>query len=287
MKKLALLFQILSISVFSQIQPSELTLNERNNLQLIRELEHFGRHTIKLKLHNHFYKKWQKQEQKNTYLYVSRPDSILLPNGFRPFEFFGTDTAGARLKADSCSKVGYDAMIYHTSGTSAVLLTRYLLNYPPEAVVFVVLHEMAHVYRNSARLKIPYAAEESFGDFLGNNAGEYFIRKYHPEWLESFLIQKSVHESIYKLLATTEAKVQGIPLEQKNQIYSQTNSDLKEILFRGNQFIIDRFSYPVNHAYLLRNRYYYRWYWQFISEYSHVNSWKEIRKYYQSFPLHE
>ena len=85
---------------------NELTPNEINSLKLIRELEHFGRRELKLKLHHHFYTQWQVVEQQNTYLYISRADSIILPSGADAFQFFGTDTLAAKLAADSMINAG-------------------------------------------------------------------------------------------------------------------------------------------------------------------------------------
>ena len=156
---------ILSFSQNPQAK-KDLTLKEKNSLKLIREIELFGRRELKLKLHHHFYTQWQLVEQPNTYLYVSRADSILLPPNTDAFQFFGTDAFAAKLAADSITNAGLDAMIYRTSGNSAVRLTHQLLNYPHEAIIFIVLHEMAHVHSNQKKLKIPYSSEESFGDFL-------------------------------------------------------------------------------------------------------------------------
>ena len=121
-------------------QPDKkLTEKEKSSLKLIQELEKFGRRELKLKLHHHFYTHWQEIEQQNTYLYISRSDSILLPSEANAFQFFGTDTLAAKTAADSCKMVGLDVLIYRTSGNSAVRLTHQLLNYPEEAIVFIVL----------------------------------------------------------------------------------------------------------------------------------------------------
>jgi Zn-dependent protease with chaperone function len=146
------LTQTLSFSQKAQ-RKKVLTLKEKNSLKLIHEIEHFGRRELKLKLHHHFYTQWQFVEQPNTYLYVSRADSILLPPNTNAFQFFGTDTLAAKLAADSITNAGLDAMIYRTSGNSAVRLTHQLLNYPQEAIIFIVLHEMAHVHSNQKKLK--------------------------------------------------------------------------------------------------------------------------------------
>ena len=266
---------------------NELTPNEINSLKLIRELEHFGRRELKLKLHHHFYTQWQVVEQQNTYLYISRADSIILPSGADAFQFFGTDTLAAKLAADSMINAGLDAMIYRTSGNSAVRLTHQLINYPQEAIIFIVLHEMAHVHSNQKKLKIPYSTEESFGDFLGNIAGEYFVRKYHPELIEPFSKQKETHESLYKLLKNMESSAQGISKSEKAAIYSLAQAQLNSILVSANKFQHDRFEYPTNHAYILRNRYYYTWYFEFKCLNSKINNWRELTAFYSHIPNNE
>lgn len=285
-------FIILSLSQthsFSQNNSTkkELTPYEIKSLNLIRELEHFGRKDLRLKLHNHFYTQWQEIEQPNTYLYVSRADSILLPPNTDAFQFFGTDTLAARLIADSITNAGLDAMIYRTSGNSAVRLTHQLLNYPQEAIIFIVLHEMAHIHRNQKKLKIPYSTEESFGDFLGNIAGENFVRKYHPELMESFSKQKATHESLYKLFKNMESNAQGISQLEKIAIYSLAQTQLNSILVSANKFQHDRFEYPMNHAYILRNRFYYTWYFEFKCFNSRINNLREMTTFYSHFPNNE
>ena len=274
---------------FSQNNSSkkELTPIELSSLKLIQEIEDFGRRELKLKLHHHFYTQWQEVEQQNTYLYISRADSIVLPSGANAFQFFGTDTLAAKLAADSIKKVGLDAMIYRTSGNSAVRLTHQLLNYPQEAIIFIVLHEMAHVHSNQKKLKIPYSAEESFGDFLGNIAGEYFVRKYHPELIESFTKQKEIHESLYNLFKNMEKNAQGVPKPEKDSIYSSAQTQLNSIIVSANKFQHDRFSYPMNHSYILRNRYYYSWYFEFKCLNSEMNNLREMTNFYSHFPNNE
>jgi hypothetical protein len=264
-----------------------LTLKEKNSLKLIREIEHFGRRELKLKLHNHFYTQWQLVEQPNTYLYVSRADSILLPTGANTFQFFGTDTLAAKLAADSIKNTGLDAMIYRTSGNSAVRLTHQLLNYPEEAIIFIVLHEMAHVHSNQKKLKIPYSAEESFGDFLGNIAGEFFVRKYHPELIADFIKQKETHESLYKLFKNMEINAQGVSKSEKISIYYSAQKQLNSIIVSANKFQHDRFEYPMNHAYILRNRYYYAWYFEYKCLNSKINNLREMTTFYSHFPSNE
>jgi len=285
-------FIILSLSQthsFSQNNSAkkELTPNEIYSLKLIREIELFGRRELKLKLHHHFYTQWQEVEQPNTYLYVSRTDSILLPPNTDAFQFFGTDTLAARLIADSITNAGLDAMIYRTSGNSAVRLTHQLLNYPQEAIIFIVLHEMAHVHSNQKKLKIPYSSEESFGDFLGNIAGEFFVRKYHPELIADFIKQKETHESLYKLFKNMESNAQGILKSEKVSIYSAAQKQLNSIIVSANKFQHDRFAYPINHAYILRNRYYYAWYFEYKCLNSKLNNLREMTTLYSHIPNNE
>ncbi len=284
------LWQIVMLQLFLCITvsangPIRLSEQEKQSIKLIRELEKFGKKTLHLQLNKKFYTEWQIPEQQNTYLYTSRSDSILLPDHFPAFEFFGTDTLAARIKADSLSNVGFDELIYRTSGTSAVRLTHYMLYYPPEAIVFIVLHEMAHVHRQQAKLEIPYAAEESFGDFLGNVAGEYFVQKYHPEFLKEFQLQRKIHENLYALFIKAESRLQGRTGIAKNSINAQSQVHLNNLLLSANAFQCDRFDYKMNNAYLLRNRFYYRWYNLFLETYNSGKTFPEMVNYYSVFPI--
>lgn len=265
----------------------KLTEKEKSSLKLIQELEKFGRRELKLKLHHHFYTEWQEIEQKNTYVYISRSDSIVLPHKSDAFQFFGTDTLAAKSAADSFKIAGLDVLIYQTSGNSAVRLTHRLLNYPEEAIIFIVLHEMAHVHSNQKKLKIPYSSEESFGDFLGNIIGEVFVRKYHPEFLAAFTKQKETHEALYHLCDYLEKHTQGVSESKKNAIYDDAQNQMETIIHSSNAFQHDRFLYTMNHAYILRNRYYYRWYFDYKCVYNTYNIGKELAFFYSSIPKDE
>jgi hypothetical protein len=260
---------------------------EKENLALIRQLEDFAESELGLNLKRKFYKRWQKQEQQLTYVYVSRPDSILLPPEKNPFKFFGTDTLGANELAKKYSTEGLDAMVYNTSGTSATLLTHHLLNYPKEAIIFIVLHEMAHVHREKLKLKIPYPAEESYGEFLGNYASLNFVEKYHPKLVPAVLKQKSIQEKIYKLLSEAETQTQGISTNAKQERYYEINKALQSILQNANIFQKERYNYPVNHAYILRNRFYYKWYFQFEAIHKSGKSFSEMSNFYSNLPESE
>jgi len=259
--------------------------NEKENLRLIRQLEDYAEIELGLNLKRKFYKKWQKKEQQLTYVYISRPDSIILPKDSSPFKYFGTDTLAARIHAVKSEEEGLDAMVYNTSGTSATLLTHHLLNYPKEAIIFVVLHEMAHVHRDKSKLKIPYPAEESFGEFLGNHASLKFAEKYYPELIPAIKKQRSVQEKIYRLLSEAETQVQGHNQAEKEVRYQAISAALKVILLEANIFQKERYNYPVNNAYILRNRYYYQWYEKFKDIYLSGKSLKEMTLFYSS--LHE
>ncbi|MEX1188343.1 MAG: aminopeptidase [Bacteroidia bacterium] len=261
--------------------------NEKNSLKLIRELRQFGEGELGLNLNRKFYKRWLKQEQQLTYLYVSRADSILLPQDTPSFRYFGTDTASAAIKAKEVTDEGFDTMLYKTSGTSATLLTHHLLNYPPEAIMFIVMHEMSHVHRQRMKIKIPYQAEESFGEFLGNYATIEFAKKYHPEFIPALLKQSQIQENIYTLLSEAEIQLQGLDNEIKLKRYKEVQKALNKLLEQANPFQKDRYQYPVNHAYILRNRFYYNWYPNFKKLYLSGNSMEEMINIYSNLPESE
>jgi hypothetical protein len=261
--------------------------SEKESLKLIRQLKEYGEDELNLQLKRKFYKKWLKKEQQLTYLYISRPDSILLPPKSSSFTFFGTDTLGAKEKAKELSDEGFDTLIYRTSGTSATLLTHHLLNYPPEAIMFIVLHEMSHVHREELKLKIPYPAEESFGEFLGNYASFEFANRYRPEFLPAIVKQREIQEKIYILLKETEIQLQGIDLQAKAQRYKEVQKAMNELLKNANAFQKDRYNYDINHAYILRNRFYYKWYPDFKKIYLSCNSIPEMVNLYTNLPKSE
>lgn len=257
---------------------------EKAALKLIREAEAFAIKHWGVRLKRKFYKKWLKQEAQLTYVYASRKDSILLGRDEPSFRFFGVDTVKAKVKAQELEAVGYDTMIYKTSGTSATLLTHHLLNYPQEAILYIVFHEMAHVHRDVSQTKVPYPAEESLGEFLGNYGSMNFVKQNHPELLPAVLKQKNIQEQLYQLLSSTEREIQGIDASLKAVKYAQVQTKLNDLLKEGNVFQQERYSYPANHAYILRNRYYYLWYEEFKQIHESGLEIADIIKLYDQIP---
>ena len=81
-----------------------------------------------------------------------------------------------------------------------------------------------------------------------------------------------------------ESNAQGISSSEKVSIYSSAQTQLNSILVSANKFQHDRFSYTMNHAYILRNRYYYIWYFEFKCLNSKINNLREMTTFYSHFP---
>jgi len=55
-------------------------------------------------------------------------------------------------------------------------------------------------------------------------------------------------------------------------------------LLEANVFQKERYNYPINNAYILRNRYYYQWYEKFKDIYLSGKSLEEMTLFYSSLP---
>jgi hypothetical protein len=62
---------------------------------------------------------------------------------------------------------------------------------------------------------------------------------------------------------------------------------MQELIKDANAFQRDRYNYPVNHAYILRNRFYYKWYFEFKNIHKKGTTLPEMVKLYNTLPATE
>lgn len=226
--------------------------------QLIAKLKSFAQDELAIQLKEKFYTEWEEKESFNQYLYVSLADKIQIPDGLPPYMHFGTDVEKATKKKAELDEKGYHTLLYQTAGTSAAHLTRILLSYPFESLAFVVLHEAFHVNLDKVKKNIPYEIEEAFCDVVGNCGAILFAQNAGAGILETAKAEhhKNLNEQIYKCILHHKQLIMVSAAADFPQIYKNCEEALKKLLPVGNDFFKNRYVYPINNAFFIRNYYY-------------------------------
>lgn len=203
-----------------------------------------------------FYTKWATLEKPYLYLYVSRADSVKQPQQFTsPFIFYDSNETLAVSKTIILRDSGYHTFCYKTYANSSARLNNRLLSYSHDAVAFIVFHELIHNYINEYHIKIPYEFNEALCDVIGN----YGALAYASTQADRRAVQLQLknNEHIYRCLNSTISKINRYPTKTISLNVKCTQA-ISHILKTCNSFQHDRFDYPVNNAYLLKNQYYCR-----------------------------
>ena len=256
MKKLFLiLFSLISLATFSQSLPRD-TAKYEHKIVFIKRVAALIRDSLKLNIGEDFYTRFSENDSMFSYVYVSRKDTISkVTDG--AFIYFGNHPNEAKIKADSFDKAGFDVMVYHTAGTSGALIGKRLLEYEDISIAFIMIHEAMHRHIANSHSTIPYEFEESIGDLIANSFCGWFSGASVKVYFD-FAFR---NEEIYILInRCSKGKLSKEKCDKK--IKSQLN---EATLFQK-----DRFDYTVNNAFLLRNSFYTKRYFQLRELYQEI-----------------
>lgn len=187
------------------------------------------------------------------YVYSSRKDSILPPEKFGDFKY--CDNSNEALKIDSLQKTsGFDSFIYKTAGNANFRINETLLTYDDESMIFILFHEATHYIIKENYPQLPYNFNEALCDHNANCLTLNFFRSYPELNYEAAVYQKNRIELIYNSINEnyisfiTEGKFSKSTLFLLSELINSTKTN--------NMFLLDRYRYPLNNAYFLRNNYY-------------------------------
>ncbi|MBI5541252.1 MAG: hypothetical protein HY951_14395 [Bacteroidia bacterium] len=242
---------------------------QNNDSLFIDKLKKYFCNQIEYKLDGDLYSNWEKTDLPDYYLFVSYsnkiqfPDEYIYPENidglsnkikikqFYPFvRFINLDSA--KIIESAYTQKGYSTYIYYAYQDSRALLNKKLINYSKASICFIVFHELSHNYLKQKSIKIPYEFEEALCDVIGN----YLTLKYYNNTINSQIneAKKEIHntEQIYKCLNITINKI-SID-SNKISIFNNTcQRKMNKLLKKSSDFQNDRFKYPVNNAFLLKN----------------------------------
>jgi predicted aminopeptidase len=246
---------ILSFFLLSGIM---LFANRTDSFSLVDDLKRYYI-SIDPRIDMNLYTRWVKGDKPLIYLFVSRRDSVQCSGRNNYFDFYDTAEFAARRKAAEYSQQGSDTFCYRTYGNAQAFLSRRLLSYPDEAIAFVVFHELTHNFFLRNGIRLAYGFEEAICDVIGNyGALEYAVKTSCVD-RTMITIQIQVNESIYEHMNRSMLQVSLDP-QSAGDVHSGYRLFLDSIMPGCNMFQEDRFNYPVNNAYFLKNRNYSQFY---------------------------
>lgn len=247
-------------------------LEYREQLALIRAIEAHCTQQLNMQLSHSFYQSWELLDSYMYYLYVSHPDRVEVPEGLLPFYYFGADRVRARRAAESYQAKGYETLVYQTAGTSATRLSRALMSYSLEAIALIVFHEALHVDIREREISIPIAIEEAAADVMAHYATVAFQRQ--TPTLQRRPIRQRIRtmERIYKAVNKATEEAQNWDNTSQELTLNRCYKRIKRALRSANAYQVQRFNYPINTAYLLRNSYYSQYYFDLDGLYKALDS---------------
>ncbi len=254
-----ILFSLISLATFSQSLPRD-TAKFENKISFIKKVATLIRDSLRLKVGEDFYTRFSENDSMFSYVYVSRKDTISkVTDG--AFIYFGNHPFDAKVKADSFTKAGFDVMVYQTAGTSSAFISKRLLDYDSLSIAFIMIHEAMHRHIANSHSAIPYEFEESIGDVIANS----FCGWFSGARVNSYFDFAFRNEEIYTLInKCSKGKIAKEKCDKK----------IKSQLINATLFQKDRFDYPVNNAFLLRNLFYTKRYFQLRELYQEIKKTK-------------
>lgn len=252
-----ILFSLTSFAIFSQSLPRD-TAKYEGKITFIKKVATLIKDSLKLNIGEDFYTRFSENDSMFNYVYVSRKDTVSkVTDG--AFIYFGNHPYDAKIKADSLTKAGFDVMLYQTAGTSGAFISKRLLEYDELSIAFIMLHEAMHRHIANTHSTIPYEFEESIGDVVANS----FCGWYSGANIKNYFAFAFRNEEIYTLInRCSKGKL------SKEKCGTKIRSQLKDATL----FQKDRFDYTVNNAYLLRNLFYTKRYFQLREVYQEIKN---------------
>ena len=254
---LVVVLSLFSFIAFSQSLPGD-SSKYIHQINFIKKVSVLIKDSLKLKVGDEFYTRYSENDSMFSYVYVSRKDSICkVTDG--AFIYFGNHPHEAKIKADSFTKAGFDVMLYQTAGTSGAFISKRLLEYDSISIAFIMLHEAMHRHIANSHSNIPYEFEEAIGDVIGNSFCGWYSGASVKKYFAFAFSNEEIYSSINKCSKGKLSK-EKCDLKIKSQLKNAT-------LFQK-----DRFDYPVNNAYLLRNLFYAKRYFQLREIYQKIKN---------------
>ncbi len=254
-------------------------------IDILKKIKQHCRADLGMAVQDYFYRDWAMDEGAYISLYVSEVDTLRGIFGSWNRKSFGKDLRRAEYQANKYISKGFQVHLYRTAGNATTELSRLLLSYPSEDICFIAFHEATH-HHIRVFCRLASIVEEAVCDLVGNYASLKFSR---------------LSEEVSFRKVKRKVKMREMIAMKINQILEETNSrgdlsrgkhveELEGLMKKWkrrkevNQFMIDRYWYPINNAYFLRNRIYTAHYFELKEILKQLGSINAFLSYVTALP---
>ena len=234
-------------------------LSDSTSYNLLQDVGKYAVNELDMKISPSFYTKWASNENPNIFVYVSSKDSLYSPLKSSFLAFGNITEEDTKTKSTEYYEKGYDILIYKTYGTSGTQLSNHLINYSKPSIMFIGFHEATHQHI-SGFVSLPYIYIEALCDLIGTQ-GSLAYTKTHS--IENYEITKQFVDKVESLGKHINdcillAQTYDINLPKSFASLKKEISNLPT----NETFLIERYDYEINNAYLIRYESYTKYYFK-------------------------
>lgn len=222
-------------------------------LNLIGSLKVYAQEHMELNFKNDFFSKWSTDESPHYYLYVSEAHQVKSPKGIKDYLYFGPNKEMAIKNQKYYLGKGYHTLLYTRDGAHDFTVTNSLLAYDNESVALLIFHEAAHQHFKKSKMNL--FLEEGACEVFGTFGAQFFAEINDTVDLKKVKKLNNILEKSYEVINKTIVRI-GADEDLNEKLYRRLENNLFNDFKDSGSFIQQRFIYPVNNAYLLKNQYF-------------------------------
>lgn len=223
-------------------------------INLINQLTTYASGEMELKLRKDFFSKWSKNEDYHYYLYVSESNKVACPKEINQYLFFGADKENAESKQIEFIDNGFHTLLYKREGAHDFTITNSLLENSNESLALLIFHEAAHQHL-SRKAQLGLSIEEASCEviaFYGARSFSQVFNEVDQKKLNNIIKRL---EKAYELINKVSSSISD-DIVKNQKLYFELEKNLFSSLKSNDFFMQQRFIYPVNNAYLLKNQFF-------------------------------
>lgn len=186
------------------------------------------------------------------YVYVSKLNRVQNVLGNEPYIYSDDDSTDANDLCDKFSEMGLSTFHYKTLSSADANITTRLLNYSAESKAFLVFHELTYAYILENDIPVSHPICEAACDVVGVMYSKQLLKEKHVLNKEKFNTEIKALETVYTIINSTIKKIEN-DSASCSKYCNEAEQKISNAVKNCDDFFKDRFLYPVNTAYLLKN----------------------------------